>query len=76
MRVELSVIDRLRGHNQEARELIRSAAKFDVNRIRFVNPFVPLVRFTVGAGLYIVCGHERRHLLQARRVKQSPSFPL
>jgi len=71
----LSVIDRFLTSNQDARQLIRRAAAHNVNRIRFVNPFVPLLRFTVGTGLKITCGHERRHLLQAERVKQSPGFP-
>ena len=75
LRVELAVIDRLRRRNQEARELIRKAGQYDVNRIRFRNPFMPLVRFTVGTGLYIICGHERRHLLQAQHVKQAAAFP-
>jgi hypothetical protein len=33
-----------------------------------VNPFVPLVRFTVGTGVEIVWRHQHRHLLQAERV--------
>src|SRR5438034_492209 len=47
----------------------------NVNRIRFWNPFIPGTRFTVGTGLQIIVGHERRHLLQAERVLHSPSFP-
>jgi hypothetical protein len=74
-RVDLSVLHRFLRCNHDARELIRQASEYDVNRIRFVNPFVPIVRFTVGTGLKITCGHERRHLLQAERVKQSPAFP-
>lgn len=73
--VEASVLDRLLRTNQDARELILHAQRYNVNRIRFVNPIVPIIRFTVGAGLRITCGHERRHLLQAQRVKQSPTFP-
>jgi len=75
VRVELSVIDRFLRSNHEARQLIRDARSYDVNRIRFVNPFVPLLRFTVGTGLMITCGHERRHVLQAQRVKRSQAFP-
>ncbi len=70
-RVELSVLDRFLSNNQAARELIRRAGAHDVNRIRFKNPFIPGIRFTVGTGLQIICSHERRHLLQADRVKQS-----
>ena len=57
--------------NQAVRGIIRPAAVHNVNRIRFKNPFIPGIRFTVGTGLQIICSHERRHLLQARRVKQS-----
>jgi len=31
------------------------------------NPYLPLIRFTVGTGLLIMPAHERRHLLQAER---------
>ncbi len=74
-RTGLSVLDRFLSGNQACRDLILRARANDVNRIRFWNPFIPGLRFTVGTGLEIVVGHERRHLLQAKRVKDSPSFP-
>jgi hypothetical protein len=74
-RVETSVLDRFVRGNEAVRGLIRRAAPYDVNRIRFKNPFIPGLRFTVGAGLLIICRHERRHLLQAQRVKGSANFP-
>lgn len=74
-RVELSILDRFVRSNENVRDMIRSAAGYDVNRIRFKNPFLPLVRFTVGTGLEAICKHERRHLLQAERVANSPEFP-
>lgn len=61
--------------NQEVANLVRRASLLDVNGIRFSNPFVPLVRFTVGTGLEIVAKHESRHLLQAERVWQLAGFP-
>jgi len=61
--------------NQSARELVRTAAEYDVNAIRFRNPFLSLLRFTVGTGLEIISKHESRHLLQAERVRQSTGFP-
>lgn len=73
--VEPSVVDRFVRGNEAVRELIRKAAPYDVNRMRFKNPFVPILRFTVGAGLLIICRHEKRHLLQAERVKAAPNFP-
>jgi hypothetical protein len=61
--------------NVAARELVARAGDYDVNRIRFRNPFVPLLRFTVGEGLEIVVRHQGRHLLQAERVRQLAGFP-
>jgi len=61
--------------NQAARDLVRQASAYDVNAIRFKNPFIPLLRFTVGTGLEIVPAHQSRHLLQAEGVTQSPGFP-
>jgi hypothetical protein len=73
--VDLAVLDRFVEGNRMFRDLIRRASDYDVNSIRFRNPFFPLLRFTVGSGLRIVAGHERRHLLQAERVKQAGGFP-
>jgi len=73
--VEASVLDRFLRSNQAIREIIRQAHDCDVNRIRFRNPLLPLLRFTVGTGFQILSGHERRHLLQAERVKQAAGFP-
>jgi len=74
-RIERSVLDRFLAGNRATREVIRQAAAYDVNRIRFKNPFIPALRFTVGTGLQLICGHERRHLLQAERVKALQAFP-
>jgi hypothetical protein len=47
----------------------------EFNRVRFKNPFVPLLRFTVGTGLMVINAHDRRHLWQAERVQVAPGFP-
>jgi hypothetical protein len=73
-KVEPSILDRFLNTNHEARELVRLAGNYDVNRIRFVNPFVSVIRFTVGTGLEIISKHERRHLLQAERIRDIQSF--
>jgi hypothetical protein len=74
-RVDVSVLDRLLCTNQACRELIDKACFKNVNRIRFRNPFFQMLRCTVGTGLQIIASHERRHLLQAQRVRESLSFP-
>ena len=74
-RVDLSILNQFLSTNQTVREFVHRASTYDVNRIRFKNPFVSGVRFTVGTGLLIICNHQRRHLLQAERVRQSLNFP-
>jgi hypothetical protein len=74
-RVDLAVLDRFLSGNKSCRQLIVRTRDKDVNRIRFWNPLVPGVRFTVGTGLEIIASHERRHLLQAERVRDSANFP-
>jgi len=74
-KIDDSILDRFLRSNDVARDLIRRAGAYNVNRIRFGNPFIPLLRFTVGTGLEIVWRHQRRHLLQAERIKQAATFP-
>ena len=73
--VEPSVLDRFLASNEALGEVISQAQRKDVNRIRFKNPFVPAIRFTVGAGFEILVLHERRHLLQAERARNAAGFP-
>lgn len=73
--IEPSILARFLESNHRARELVRRASDYDVNRIRFRNPFVPVIRFTVGTGLEIISKHQRRHLLQAERIRASADFP-
>ena len=69
------VLEGLLSTNQAVRELARRASSYDVNGIRYKNPFIPLLRFTVGTGLEIVAKHQSRHLLQAEGVRQAADFP-
>lgn len=64
----------LRGH-EDVRAAIREGAELDLNRIRFRNPFIGFLRFTIGAGLLIIVAHDRRHLWQAQRVLECAGFP-
>jgi len=73
--VDAGILDAFLRSNQAARELVRRASRYDVNGIRFRNPFLPLLRFTVGTGLEITAKHEGRHLLQAEGVRNAAGFP-
>jgi len=67
--IDPSILDRFIASNAAVRDLVTRAKGHDVNRLRFRNPFVPLIRFTVGTGLQIIARHNHRHLLQAERVR-------
>ena len=73
--VEVSVLDRFLSGNRSCRDIIARAGSKNVNRIRFWNPFIPGLRFTVGTGLVIIVRHQRRHLLQAEHVRDAVDFP-
>jgi hypothetical protein len=73
--VDAGILDRFLRSNERARALMRRAADYDVNRVRFRNPFVPVIRFTVGTGFVILSAHQRRHLLQAERVHDLAAAP-
>ena len=70
-----AILDRFLRSNDQTRKIIDRARNHDVNRIRFRNPFVPVIRFTVGTGFEILSKHQCRHLLQAERISQAPDFP-
>ena len=73
--IGLSILDRFLVGNARVRGTIARAERYDVNRVRFHNPYVPLIRFTVGTGFQILARHNHRHLLQAERVTQLAEFP-
>jgi hypothetical protein len=48
---------------------LREHADLDLAGVRFPNPFIRGVRFSLATGLHVIAAHERRHLWQARRVR-------
>ena len=69
------ILDGYRAGHDLARHLIADAATIDANRARFKNPFVPLIRFSIATGLFVIAAHDRRHLWQAEQVTRAPGFP-
>lgn len=74
-RIDASILDRFIASNARFRDLIVRAREHDINRVRFRNPFIAVIRFTVGTGFQIIARHNHRHLLQAERVKETVGFP-
>ena len=46
---------------------LRRYAEIDLAGVRFPNPFIRGVRFSLATGLHVIAAHERRHLWQAWR---------
>lgn len=69
------LLEEFRRQHANLSELIRAFADLDLGSIRFQNPFIPLLRFTVGTGLLVVPTHERRHIWQAEQLRTRPGFP-
>ena len=55
----------------EVRAFLRRYAEIDLAGVRFANPFIRGVRFSLATGLHVIAAHERRHLWQAWRVRQA-----
>jgi len=63
------------GTHQEIREILTGRNQPSLNCIRFKNPFVPVLRFTVATGILVMVAHGGRHLLQAQRLCEMQVLP-
>jgi len=57
--------------HDEVRTFLRRYAHIDLAGVRFPNPFVRGIRFSLATGLHVIAAHERRHLWQAWRVRDA-----
>lgn len=57
--------------HEEVRTFLRAYADIDLAGVRFPNPFIRGVRFSLATGLHVIASHERRHLWQAWRVRRA-----
>lgn len=56
--------------HRDARAFVEQYANIDFAGVRFVNPFIPGVRFSLATGIHVIAAHERRHLWQAWNVRR------
>lgn len=54
-------------------DLIRDMDGLDISRVRIASPFTDTLRYSAYSALRIMAAHERRHLWQAERVRDSHS---
>ena len=60
-----------RTSQDEVREFLRAYADLDLAAVRFPNPFIRGIRFSVATGLHVILAHERRHLWQAWHIRRA-----
>jgi hypothetical protein len=56
---------------EHVKTFLRTYADIDLAGVRFPNPFIRGVRFSLATGLHAIAAHERRHLWQAWRVRRA-----
>jgi hypothetical protein len=57
--------------HDKIRDYLSTNADLDLAGIRFPNPWLPGIRFSLSTGLHMITAHERRHLWQAWRVRRA-----
>jgi hypothetical protein len=61
---------------EEYLRLARRAGRVDLARVKLESPASARVKLSLGETFALLAAHERRHLWQARQVKDHPSFPI
>ena len=56
-------------------EVVRQADGLDLERIKVPSPVTNLIKYNLGMAFWIQTAHDRRHLWQAREVRNHPGFP-
>ncbi len=56
-------------------ELLVSADGLDIGKRKIATPVSKFIRLRIGAAFAFLASHERRHLWQARQVRESHAFP-
>jgi hypothetical protein len=62
--------------HQKVVAFLNENADLDLAGLRFQNPFVRGLRFSLASGLHIIAAHERRHLWQAWETRRSAELSL
>ena len=61
-------------HERFAR-IVRDANGLDIVKIKVPSPVSSLFKFSLGIGFWIMTAHDRRHIRQARDVRNQANFP-
>jgi hypothetical protein len=64
------------GWQDSLADRIRAADGLDLRRARQRSPILPVLKWSLGTMFALVLAHERRHIWQARQVRNSKAFPV
>lgn len=64
-------LERFVTSHEDVRQFVRRFAAIDFAGVRFPNPFIPGVRFSLATGIHVLAAHDRRHLWQAWNVRRA-----
>jgi len=73
--VDASVVRRFIDQQQQVIEYMKAMEGLDLEKTIIPSPVTGLIAYSVMDAYRIVVAHERRHLLQARRVTEAEGFP-
>ena len=61
--------------HERMKKVIENASGVDLQRVKVASPASNLLKINLGMGFWIMTAHEKRHLWQARNVRNTPGFP-
>lgn len=70
-----AVCARFQTLREQLRAIARDYADVDFNRATLTSPFASVLKMKVSTAFLSCCAHDRRHLWQARGVRDLPDFP-
>jgi hypothetical protein len=69
------VMDEFLGWQDRLAERVQQADGIDLRRARRRSPILPIVTWSLGTMFALTLAHERRHIYQARQVRNDGGFP-
>jgi DinB superfamily len=61
--------------HERMNQVIESASGIDLQRVKVTSPASSMIKFNLGIYFWVMTTHEKRHLWQARNVRNAPGFP-
>jgi hypothetical protein len=68
-------LDRFLRQQEGFLRFVRQAEGVNYNKVKLRSPVTALMRYSLADAFVITAVHGRRHLAQARRVRETPGFP-